>query len=115
MVAMPITTRGTQSEPTGLVLSIVGIMAHLILIVAAIRGSGWIEHWDKRMAELELLDSEESNPNGVRVRVFSHRGLESFKAKGRNLNRAFEGIGILFALFWVEECMRLLGLFKFIF
>lgn len=64
--------------------------------------------------ELERLDSEETNQNGVRVQVFSHPEFESFKAKGRYLNRAFVGVGILFALFWVEECLRLIGLIDFL-
>lgn len=110
MVAMPITTGGSQSEPTKLMLSMVGVLAHLILLVASFRGSGWIDYWDDRIMDLERLDSEELNQNGVRVQVFSHPEFKSFKTKGRYLNKVFVGVGILFTLFWFEEYLRLLGL-----
>ena len=112
-IAIPIIFGATQSEQAKLMASIVGMAGHFILIIAAIRASGWINYWDARIADLERIDSTDENPNGVRVQVFSSSEFESLKARGKYLNRAFVAVGIVFMLFWLWNWLRLLGFNSF--
>lgn len=114
-IAIPIAFASNQTEQAKLVVSVVGLVIHFILIVAAVRASGWIDYWDVRIADLERLDSEEENPNRIRVQVFSRPEFESFKTGGKYLNRAFVAVGILFMLFWTWNLLRFLGFNPFSF
>ena len=107
-IAIPIIFGATQSGQAKLVVSIVGFAVHLILIVSAIRASGWIDYWDERITDLEKLDSEEGNPNGIRVQVFSREEFSFLKARGRVLNKVFIIAGFIFMLFWIGSWIYIL-------
>lgn len=102
-IAIPLVLGTGQPEGVKFALSFVGSIGHFALFVAAIRGDGWINHWDGKLAELERLDQEEENASGTRVQVFDNPDFEPRRKRGITSRKVFGPIGIAFLLFWLGQ------------
>jgi hypothetical protein len=102
-IAIPLVMGTGQSAGVKFALSFIGLIGHFAIFVAAVRGDGWIDHWDGKMAELERLDQEEGNVLGSRVRIFDNMDFETRRRRGVTSRRIFGPIGIAFMLFWLGQ------------
>ena len=100
-IAIPLLADPARTEFVKFVLSVVGLAVHIALVSAATRGSWWIDYWNDKLAEFERLDSEESDPTGVRVKVFTDPDFRSIYKTGVILKWVFIGVGVIFGIGWL--------------
>src|SRR5690606_38849987 len=99
-VALPFIADTDRSELIKFVLSIIGLCVHIALVAATFRGTIWVDYWNDRLADLERLDSKESDPGGVRVKVFTHHDFDYIRTNGVTLKNRFLWVGAAFGFLW---------------
>jgi hypothetical protein len=100
----------TQTEAVRLVISTVGLFVHVLLLNAVSRAENWTAYLDRKMRELEQLDS--SDPNSPRVLVFSDPEFDAKRGRMFASRRIFAAIGITVMVIWIEETVRHIILFN---
>ncbi len=108
-IALPLVfgiVQTTQPELLRFVISVVGAWMHVVLLNSTLRADNWIKYLDERMVELEQLDHEDQNLNGVRVHPFSHQDFATIRHSWSASRRLFGIVGLAIAGLWIEEAIR---------
>jgi hypothetical protein len=100
-VAIPIVLATATSDKIRLALSSAAVLAHLAIMQGTLRADSWLEFFDSRLIELENLDAED--PNGVRVRVFSHPDFSPRRRTWFASRWLFGYLGIVAFIFWIWQ------------
>lgn len=107
-VAFPLVFGVIQVEGTlKVIVSIVGLLVHVIIMQGVSRATSWIGFLDERLIELETLDDE--SDSGIRVRAFSHPKFGQARNHVFASRRLFVPFGLGVTCFWFGYCVFLVS------